>query len=123
MKRADPKDGDVTAVDSRDDDLMAWNMERLVALASMMEADAMVIVKKIGMKSGMSVVAVGSIIPERFILSLKYILIRALKNRREYRHSTMTKKTASSCRHLRTKRFIRRSPAVVIDDQARNYRK
>eukprot|EP00985_Skeletonema_marinoi_P028301 scaffold24469_cov108-Skeletonema_marinoi.AAC.1 len=55
MKRADPKDCDVTAVDSRDDDLMAWNMERLVALASMMEADAMVIVKKFGMKSGMTV--------------------------------------------------------------------
>lgn len=44
-KRADPKDGDGTADDSRDDDLKAWNMERFVALASMMEAEAMVIVE------------------------------------------------------------------------------
>jgi hypothetical protein len=38
MRRAEPKD------DSRDDDdLMAWNMERLVALANMIEAEAMVL--------------------------------------------------------------------------------
>ena len=41
MKRADLNDG--AADDSRDvDDLTAWNKERLVALASMMEAEAMV---------------------------------------------------------------------------------
>jgi len=43
MKRADPRDGEDTD-DSRDDDLKAWNMERLVALANMMEAEAMVLV-------------------------------------------------------------------------------
>ena len=43
MRRADPKDGDDTADDSREDDLKAWNMDRLVALTSMMEAEAMVL--------------------------------------------------------------------------------
>jgi hypothetical protein len=45
MRRAEPKEGDdTTDDDSRDDDdLMAWNMERLVALASMIEAEAMVL--------------------------------------------------------------------------------
>ena len=44
MKRAnDPKDGEDTDGDgSREDDLKAWNMERLVALANMMETEAMV---------------------------------------------------------------------------------
>ncbi len=56
MERADPNDGDETADDSRDDDLKALNMERLVALASMMEAEAMVIVESelesVGVTSG-----------------------------------------------------------------------
>jgi hypothetical protein len=44
MRRAEPKDGeeDTATDDSRgDDDLTAWNIDRLVAFASMMEAEAM----------------------------------------------------------------------------------